>query len=86
MGVFDDLESRADEIAGKAGISADQVQSISASIQAKLGDGGSQVEAIEAAANEHGLPLEKVQEVLGHAGGGDLMGSLGGLASGLFKG
>jgi hypothetical protein len=87
MGFFDNLEGQAEAIAGKAGISPDQVQSISATIQAKLGDGGSQTEAIEAAAAAHGIPVEKIQEVLGHAGSsGDIMGELGGLASGFLKG
>ena len=55
-------------------------------VQSKLGDGSSQLAAIEETAREHGLPVDKVQEIFAHAGNsGDLMGELGGLAGGLFK-
>ena len=87
MGFFDSLESRAEEIAGKAGISPDQVQSISAGIKAKLVQAGaSHLEAIEAVAVEHGIPVEKVQEVLSHCGNEhDIVGEVGNLAKGFFK-
>ena len=86
MGVFDVLENEAETIGAKAGLSPQQVQSISATIQSKLGQGTSQREALETAAAKHGLPVEKIEELLGHAGGSDnLMGELGGLADGLFK-
>jgi len=68
MGLFDNLVSQAEDIAGKAGISPDQVQSIASAIQAKVGDGSSQREALEAAAAAHGLPVAKIEEILGHAG------------------
>jgi hypothetical protein len=86
MGLFDEMESRCEEIAGKAGISPDQVQSMSAMLQSKLGDGSSQVEAIEAVAREHGVPVEKVQEVIGHCGGSPDLGSeVGSIVGGFLK-
>jgi hypothetical protein len=86
MSLFDSLTSKAEELAGKVGIPPDQVLSIASSIEAKTGDGSSQMAAIEAAAAEHGLPVEKIQELLGHAGGtSDVVGTIGGIASGLFN-
>jgi hypothetical protein len=55
-------------------------------IEAKTGEGSDHVAAIEAAAAEHGLSVEKVQELLGHAtGSGDIMGKISGMAGGLFN-
>jgi hypothetical protein len=69
MGIFDSLESQAEEIAGKVGISPEQVQSIGAGVKAQMTQAGaSHTEAIEAVAVQHGLPVEKVQEVLSHCG------------------
>ena len=86
MDLFATLISNAEDIAGKAGIPADQVKSIGDMVQSKLGDGSSQLAALEEAAREHGVPVEKVQEIFAHAGNsGDLMGALGGLAGGFFK-
>jgi hypothetical protein len=68
MGLFDSLMSQADDLAGKVGISPDQVQSIANTIQAKVGNGSDQMAAIEETAREHGLPVDKVQELLGHIG------------------
>ena len=86
MDLFATLISKAEDIAGKAGIPVDQVKSIGDMVQAKLGDGSSQLAALEEAAREHGVPVEKVQEIFAHAGNsGDLMGELGGLAGGFFK-
>jgi len=88
MGFFDDLNSRAEEIAGKVGISPDQVQSISAGIKAQMTQAGaSHIEAVEAVAVQHGLPVEKVQEVLSHCGNEqDIAAEAGNLAKGFFKG
>jgi hypothetical protein len=86
MGLFDTLLSQADDLAGKVGITPDQVQSIASSIQSKIGDGSEQMAAVEQVAQEHGLPVEKVQELLGHAGSaGDVESELSGLASGFFN-
>jgi NADH:ubiquinone oxidoreductase subunit E len=86
MGLFDEMESRCEEIAGKAGISPDQVQSMSALLQAKLSGGSSQLEAIEAVAREHDVPIDKVQEVISHCGGSPDLGSeLGSIVGGFLK-
>jgi hypothetical protein len=88
MGMFDELESRCTEIAGKVGIPPETVQSMGASLQGKLNqEGMGKVEALEAVASEHGVPVDKVQEVLSHCGSEqDIVSGLTGLGAGLFKG
>ncbi len=88
MGLFDELENRCEEIAGKAGIPPETVRSITASLQAKLNaKGAGKIEALEAVAMEHGIPIDKVQEVLSHCGSEqDIMSGFTGFAGNLFKG
>jgi hypothetical protein len=87
MSLFDVLENEAEGLGAKAGLSPQQVQSISATLKSKLGQGTSQPQAIEEVAAKHGIPVAKIEELLGHAGGsGDLMGQLSGIAGGLFRG
>ncbi len=86
MSLFDVLTSKAEELSGRVGIPPEQVLSIASMIEAKTGDCSSQIAAIEAAAAEHGLPVDKIQELIGHAGGASaVMGELGSLASGFLK-
>ena len=83
MGLLDNLMNQANELGAKAGLTPDQVQSILAAIQSKIGSGSDQMTAIQQVAQEHGLPMDKIQALLGQGGGSDLMGKLGGLAGGL---
>ena len=87
MGLFDDLQNRCVEIAGKAGIPPETVQSISASIQQKMTEeGASHMQAVEAVAAQHGLPVGTVQEVLSHCGSAeDFEGEMGNLTKGFLK-
>ena len=87
MGLFDQLESRCEEIAGKAGIPPETVRSVSASLQEKMNQQGvSHMEALEAVAMEHGVPVDKLQEVLSHCGSEqDIVAGLTRFAGGLFK-
>lgn len=94
MGLFDVLVSQADDLAAKVGISPDQVQSIASAIQEKVASNPDQLAALEQVAKDHGLPVDTIQALLGHAGGGTddaaasgggLLGQLGGLAGGLFS-
>jgi hypothetical protein len=88
MGLFDQLESRCEEIAGKAGIPPETIRSMSASLQQKLTQQGvSHMEALEAVAMQHGVPVDKVQEVLSHCGSEqEIVSGLTNFASGMFKG
>jgi len=60
-----------DEIAAKFGIPADQVQNILQSLSGKMGEGGDQMSALFEAAQEHGLPVEKLKEVFQNFGQGE---------------
>jgi hypothetical protein len=59
-----------EEIAGKLGIPADKVSALTESLQGKLGQGGDQMAALMEAAQEHGLPVDKLQGLLGGLGDG----------------
>jgi hypothetical protein len=84
MGLFDNLESQADAIAAKVGISADQVKAVSNTVQANLTSSeGNPAAAVEAAAAQHGLSVSTIQEILYHGGG--LENELGDFAGSLFK-
>ena len=87
MSLFDMITGKAEELAGKVGIPSETVLSVASMIEAKTGDGSSHLEAIQAAAAEHGLSVEKVQELMGHAGisSDGVMGKISGIAGGLFK-
>jgi len=86
MSLFDSLTNKAEELAGKVGIPPEQVLSIASSIEAKTGDGSSQIEALEAAAAEHGLPVDTIKALIGHASGsGDIASKIGGALSGFLK-
>lgn len=88
MELFDQLESRCEEIAGKVGMPPETVRSMSASLQDKLSQQGvGHMEALQAVAAEHGVPVEKVQEILSHCGGQqDVLSGLTGFIGNLFKG
>ncbi|MBP6030660.1 MAG: hypothetical protein KA533_04450 [Sphingobium sp.] len=71
-----------DEIAGKLGLPADQIKSLTESLTANLGEGGDTMAALMQTAERHGLPVDKLQEMLGNLGGNgadDLLGKVGGL-------
>ena len=86
MGLFDMMEAKCEEMAGRYGIPAEQVRALSATLQAKMGDGAGHMEALEATAREHGLPVDRVQALIDHCGGSDaLMGAAANFAGGLFK-
>jgi hypothetical protein len=59
MSLFDMMESKCEEMAGRYGIPPDQVRALSATLQSKMGDGADHMEALEATAKEHGLPVAR---------------------------
>jgi hypothetical protein len=71
MSMFDGILGNIDELAAKVGLPADQVKSLTDSFGAKLGAGGDHVSALTEMAQEHGLPVEKLQEMLAGVGGPD---------------
>ncbi len=97
MSLFDDLLGNADAIATQLGLPADKAQALVETVKGQLGQGGDPMSALAAAAQDHGLPIEKLHEMLGSLGGaGGLMGlfdhnadgnpveDLASMASGLF--
>jgi hypothetical protein len=84
MGLFDNIENNLDSIAGKVGLSSDQVREIANSVQANLtSSDGNPAAALEAAAAQHGVPVAAIEEILNHGGG--LESELGNFAGSLFK-
>src|SRR5664279_2757154 len=84
MGLFDNIENSLDSIAGKVGLSPDQVREISNTFQANLtSSDGNPLAAIEATAAQHGVSVATIQEILNHGGG--LESELGDIAGSLFK-
>jgi hypothetical protein len=70
MGLFDNLEAKAAEIAEKTGVAAADVHAIANTFQANLtSSDGNPEEAIEAAAAQHGVDTATVREIISRAGG-----------------
>ena len=72
MGMFDGILDNIDDVAAKLGLPADQVQNVVATIQSKLGDGSDHMSALAAAAQEHGISLDSLQNMI-PAGGQDML-------------
>ena len=86
MSLFEHLVSNAPLIAEKTGVSPDKVRSISSTLQAKLDSQMALMDAVEATANEHGISLDKIHQILVVSGGHeDLPSNLGSLFSGLIR-
>jgi len=86
MDLFQNLVTNASTIADKTGVSPDKMRSISAALQERLDSHMALMDAVEATANEHGIPFDKFHEILVLAGGDDdLTSNLGSLFSGLIK-
>lgn len=73
MSIFDGILGNLEGVAEKLGIPADQLQSLAATAQEKLANGGD-LSSLLAMAQEHGISLDKVQELMGGLPVGDLMG------------
>ena len=99
MSMFDGILDNIDEVAGKLGIPADQVQAVVDNLKGKIANGGDPLAAISAAAQEHGISLESLQSImpsgangllaqaesmLDRDGDGNPLNDLEGMAKGLF--
>ncbi|CAN5123613.1 hypothetical protein BH10PSE12_BH10PSE12_11680 [soil metagenome] len=76
MSIFDGILGNLDELAAKVGLPPEQVKSLTDSLGGKLGGlgaGGDPMAAIAQVADEHGLPVEKLQEMLAGVGGPELI-------------
>ena len=69
MGLFDDLEAKAAEIAEKTGMAVADVHAITNTFQANLTSAdGNPEQAIEATAARHGVDTATVREIVSRAG------------------
>ena len=85
MSLFDNITANLDSIAGKVGMTPDQVKTITSTLQGKITElGGDHVAALKATAAQHGIGVDKLQELVGH-GGGDLGSQAASLLGGLLK-
>ena len=70
MGLFDNLEAKAAEIAEMTGLAVADVHVITNTFQANLtSSDGNPEQAIEATAAQHGLDTATVREIVSRAGG-----------------
>ena len=99
MSMFDGILDNIDDVAAKLGLPADQVQSVFENLKGKLANGGDPLAAISAAAQEHGISLERLQSIMPNGadgllakaeamldrdGDGNPLNDLEGMAKGLF--
>jgi hypothetical protein len=85
MGLFDNITANVNAIAGKVGMTPDQVSALTNTLQSKLTElGGDHLAALKATAAQHGIPVDKLQEIVSHGGGG-LAEQAQGIIGGLFK-
>ncbi|MBO9580209.1 MAG: hypothetical protein J7498_04890 [Sphingobium sp.] len=73
MSIFDGIFDNIDDVAAKLGLPAEQVQAVVANLKDKVAGGGNPLEALSAAAQEHGLSLDHLKSMLPDGGDG-LMG------------
>jgi hypothetical protein len=66
-------------VADKLGLQPEQMQALMSDISSKISGGTTDVSALASTAAEHGVSADKLQELLGSAGGGGIMGTLTGM-------
>ncbi len=77
MSILDNLLGSVDDIAEKLGVPADKAQSIVSGLTEKLGsEGGDKIQAIQDLADEHGVSVDSIKDMLGGEGEGGLMDKL----------
>jgi hypothetical protein len=102
MGMLDGLLGNVGEMAAKLGLPADKAQEIATSLTAKLSGDGDKTQAIQDTADEHGVSVDSIKNMLGgdeegsifskisgfvdKDGDGNPINDLMGMAKGLFGG
>jgi hypothetical protein len=81
MSIFDGIMGNLEGVAEKLGIPADKLQAVAEAAQSKLGE-GADLSGLLQTAQEHGLPVDKLQEMLGGGSLSDLAGKASGLLGG----
>ena len=72
MGILDGLMGNIEGVAEKLGLPADKAGALMSSLQDKLGGSGDKVQAIKDLANEHGVSVDKIKDMLGGEGEGSM--------------
>lgn len=87
MSMFDGIEGQLEAIAGKFGVSPQMVRAVMATVQGHMANnGGNQTAAVQAAAAQHGISADMIQQILSHGTGGNtLAGEAENLLGGLLK-
>lgn len=65
MGILDGLLDNVDGVAEKLGVPADKAGSLVSSLQETLSGDGDKMEAVQNLAEEHGISVDKITEMLG---------------------
>lgn len=81
MSIFDGILGNLEGVAEKLGIAPDQLQSLAAAAQEKLA-GGADMSSLLQTAQEHGISLDKMQELMSSLPVGDLMSKAQGMLGG----
>lgn len=77
---LDGILAKLHEVAAKAGLSGEQVAAMAQTFGTKVSGGSDHASAIAETAQEHGISLEQLQDMLAGVGGPDLiLGKLAGL-------
>lgn len=98
MGILDGLMSNVEGLAEKLGLPTDKAGALMTSLQEKLSGDGDKMQALQDLAAEHGVPVEKIKEMLGGEdsllgkatgfldkdGDGNPLNDLAGMAKGFF--
>jgi hypothetical protein len=100
MGILDGLMGNIEGVAEKLGLPADKAGSLMTSLQETLSGGGDKMQAVQDLAEQHGVSVDKIKEMLGGEdswlgkasgfldkdGDGNPLNDLAGMAKGLFGG
>jgi hypothetical protein len=76
MSILDSLMGNVDGIAEKLGLPADKAKELAASLSEKLTGDGDKMQAIQDLAQEHGLSVDSIKNMLGGEGEGGLLGKV----------
>ena len=76
MSILDGIMGNIGSVAEKLGLPADKAKDIAASLQEKMGGDGDKMQAIQDLAQEHGLSVDSIKEMLGGDGEGGLFGKV----------
>jgi hypothetical protein len=78
MGMLDGILGNVGGLAEKLGLPTDKAQELASSLTAKLSGDGDKTQAIQDVADEHGISVDKIKDMLGGDGEGSIFSKLSG--------